>query len=907
METTEKSPAQFSSPGEELAYLRGRLASLEKTTPLERSEKEQFLKQELASYRAAPAHEILHESVRLTPSDKEKIVLNLSPEEHDIKMQELFAIFLEKGLKNALSVLDGLKNPHLDDDFHRLLVQYLLAGGDDSSVRKDKELFKATHFVLYEVTLPDFDPKEKEKEFREVVTLMERFYTGLLSLSGGEENKDKNYFTLEIALPNVGDEISMYVSVPREKADLFEKQIFALYPKARVEERKDDYNVFNESGASFAMHGRLKATPALPIKTYETFAGDPISVILNSFSKLRREGEGAAIQFICMPAGEKFIKRYGKMLDEIKRGKTLHEVASYDPVISTLRTAFTFFADDDKEEKKHDVSHVDEDAVKLIAEKISSTIMNVNIRAIASANTTERARGILRDLAGGFHQFTETKGNTLMFEEATGRDNLKLFREFSYRLWNDDEAIPLNVKELATVFHFPVQMEGFAQVRHARAQTAPAPLELLQQGVFLGVNKYRHMETKVYYGREDRVRHFYAIGQTGTGKTTILKQMIAQDIKNGDGCCFIDPHGTDVQEILSNVPPERIDDVIYFDPSYAARPMALNMLEYDERFPEQKTFVVDELLGIFNKLFDMKTVGGPAFEQYFRNSALLVMEHPESGNTLLEISRVLSDKVFREMKLSHCKNPLVLQFWQNALKTTGEQSLGNYAQYVTSKFDVFLSNEIMRPIITQQKSSFNFREVMDNKKILLVNLAKGRLGDMNANLIGLILVGKISMAALSRVDMFGKPMNDFYLYIDEFQNITTPAISSILSEARKYRLSLNIAHQYIAQLEEGIKNAVFGNVGSMAVYRVGSEDAEFLAKQFEPTFTAADIMKLENYNAYLKLLVKGTPAKPFNIQVPMPVKGDMRIANKLKELSYIKYGRDRTEVEAEILAKYASF
>ena len=899
---------RFTTPAEEIAYLRGKLSSFEKTgASLEREERKEILRHEIKQYQSVPATKVIPENRVLAPSAREKIVLDLAPEKHDTKMQELFLLLSEKGLKNALSVLEALKNPHLDDDFHRVLVQYLISGIDPTDFKKSKEIFKAAHLKLYEVTLPDFDPREKEKEFRELVSLMERFYAGMLALSDGKDNEPaRNYFTLEIALPNNGDEISMYVAVPREHGDIFEKQIFGLYPKAKIEERRDDYNIFNDDGASYAMVGKLKTTPALPIKTYESFSADPISVILNTFSKLKREGEGVAIQFVCLPAGEKFIKRYGAVLDDVKRGMSVSQAAEHaDPLLSAVRSTYSFFAGTGKnKESDHVVKHVDEEAIKLISEKIGSTIMNVNIRAIASAESSERARAILRDLASAFHQFTETKGNTLLFEEARAKESLKIFHKFSYRLWDDDEALPLNVRELTTLFHFPVQVEGFSQLRHARAGTSPPPLEIPHAGTLLGVNKYRHQETKVFMGKEDRVRHFYVIGQTGTGKTTILKNMIVQDIREGNGCCFIDPHGSDVQDILSLIPDERVDDVIYFDPSYAERPMALNMLEFDERHPEQKTFVVDEILGIFNKLFDMKTAGGPAFEQYFRNSAMLVMDHPESGNTLLEISRVLSDKSFRELKMMNCKNPLVLQFWQNALKTTGEQSLANYAQYVTNKFDVFLSNEIMRPIVAQQKSAFNFREVMDNKKILLVNLAKGRLGDINANLIGLILVGKISMAALSRVDLFGKPMNDFYLYIDEFQNVTTPAISSILSEARKYRLSLNIAHQYITQLEENIKNAVFGNVGSMAIFRVGADDAEFLSKQVEPTFSASDILKLENRNAYLRLLVNGTPVKPFNIETLAPEKGDTRVAEHIKELSYLKYGRARQEVESEILAKY---
>jgi len=306
--------------------------------------------------------------------------------------------------------------------------------------------------------------------------------------------------------------------------------------------------------------------------------------------------------------------------------------------------------------------------------------------------------------------------------------------------------------------------------------------------------------------------------------------MIRQDILDNKGVCFIDPHGSDVEDILGMIPPERVEDVIYFNPGDIERPMGLNILEYDPNHPEQKTFVVDELFGIFQKLYAGSPESmGPVFEQYFRNSAMLVVEDPETGNTLLDVSRVMTDERFRELKLSRCKNPIITQFWREvAVKAGGEAALANIVPYITSKFDVFLANEIMRPIIAQEKSAFNFRQIMDEKKILLINLSKGRLGDINSNLIGLIIVGKILMAALSRVDMPDKERNDFYLYIDEFQNVTTSSISMILSEARKYRLGLNIAHQYIKQLDDGIRDSVFGNVGSIAAYRVGSEDASAL-------------------------------------------------------------------------------
>ncbi len=907
-------PQQFKNPEEEIAYLRARLMEKESggvtTSPAVSTPTHEEVRRVVTEYAQTPVEQVLAPNHALSNTEVRTITLNLSPRSTDEKISELLAIFLDKGLRNTLSVLQNMQSPSLDDDFHRFLVQYLASGADRSILKQTPEEFKGVDMVLYEVAMPAENDSEKAKSFKELASAMEQLYVGMTAISDGKDNRPgRNYFSLEIALSAESSEIIFYAAVSRDRKELFEKQITGVYPKVRLKEQNDDYNIFNDDGASFGMTAELKETPALPIRTYDQFEADPVQVILSSFSKLKNKGEGAAIQFLIRPAGNMFIERYGKMLDKLKNGMTLKEVVKEENALYlySKKTANFIFGKGDKEEKTK-VSHVEEEATRLIAEKIKSTIVETNIRVITSAESIPRAEAIVKDITSGFNQFTETKGNHLTFKTLKGRQNLALFHDFSYRIFREAESIPFNVKELSTLMHFPSSTEGSNQLKTAQSTQAPAPLDMPTEGLLLGFNEYRGTKTNIFMTKEDRVRHMYVIGQTGTGKTSILKNMIIQDILEGRGCCFIDPHGSDVQDILAAVPPERAQDVIYFDPAYIARPMGLNMLEFDPQKPEQKTFVVNELLGIFNKLYDMKTAGGPAFEQYFRNSALLVMEHPESGNTLLDISRVLSDKNYRQMKLRYCRNPLITQFWANAEKTTGDQGLQNYVPYITNKFDNFLSNDIMRPVVAQERSAFNFRDVMDNKKILLVNLAKGRLGDINANLIGLILVGKIQMAALSRVDLHeeGKPMNDFYLYIDEFQNVTTDSIASILSEARKYRLSLNIAHQYIKQLDDApnVKNAVFGNVGSMAVFRVGVDDAAFLAKQFDGIFSAEDILKLQNFNAYMKVLARGKPQKPFNLQTFPPFMGNKERLEQLKQLSYLTYGRDRAEVEAEVMQKY---
>ncbi|MBC7982072.1 TraM recognition domain-containing protein, partial [Candidatus Parcubacteria bacterium] len=683
----------------------------------------------------------------------------------------------------------------------------------------------------------------------------------------------------------------------------------------------NDYNVFDEDGISLASVASFVKDDIYPIKTYEEFDADPINVILNSLSKIQKSGEGACIQIVFNNVGDYYHKLYRDALDNILKGESLKKTTDirhtvwgqFSKVAAEIGKEVVDGAlsgEGKKDETKE--KYIDQIAVEQIKHKISSPIIETNIRLVASAKDRMRAENILSDLESSFNQFTNALGNSFKWNRVKDNQLKDLFYKFTFRLFDKDQILPVSIKEIATVMHFPMMTQSnfSPQLKQSTAATAPAPLDIPKKGdgVLIGKNVHRNIEQDIYMSPEDRLRHMYVIGQTGVGKSSILKNLIIQDIKNGDGVCYIDPHGSDIQDILSQIPKERYDDVIYFDPGYTDRPMALNMLEYDTSNPEQKTFVVNELFSIFQKLYGANPESmGPMFEQYFRNATMLVMDDPESGCTMLDISRVMAVKSFRDMKIARCKNPIVKQFWSEiAEKTSGESGLANMIPYITSKFDVFSANEIMRPIIAQEHSSFNFREIMDSKKILLVNLAKGRLGDINSNLIGLIIVGKILMAALSRVDSFGKDMNPFYLYIDEFQNITTPSISTILSEARKYKLSLTIAHQFIDQLDDKIKSSVFGNVGNMIVYRTGAEDAEFLQKQFEPVFQARDIMNIDNFNAYVKMLSHGKPTKPFNVRIMPQSKGNMSIVDSLKELSYLKYGKDKDMIAEEVDTKFAS-
>lgn len=835
------------------------------------------------------------DTAKMPEHEYEQVVLNLKPEEHDKQVEEIFQIALQKGIKNALEIITRMNNPHLEDDFHRFLVQYLHTIGAIPGVKKESDMGQALEHTLFAVTLPK---DEGQIDFKSFIGAMKQFYASISSLS--------SYLAMELSVQNSGKNITLYIAIPRTDIETVEKLIHAYYPHAVIEEKTDDYNIFAPTGGFITLAtASLENEPVFPIKTDEDFAHDPFAAIIGVLGGLEGVGEGASVQMIIKKDTEGYNKVFADLIKSAEKGdgdvKKLYKEEHRSLGSAIGKEIFSLFGSSD--DKKSDEKKVDSLGISLLQKKNKSELFRVGIRIVTSAQSKERAEAILTTIKTAFNQFSLVGSNAIVWNDEKSKTLLDVVHDFSFRIPPKDMLL-LSADEMGTLFHFPIGTTTGHDLSEARYQTAPVP-ENMKEGITIGENNFRGKKTPVTYNKEDRVRHTYVIGQTGTGKTVLLKNMILQDIKNGNGVCFIDPHGSDIEAILANIPPERIDDVIYFDPAYTPRPMGLNLLEFDERFPEQKIFVINELLAIFNKLFDMKVAGGPAFEQYFRNAAGLIMEDPASGSTLLEISRVMSDKAFRDMKLSKCRNPIIAQFWENAEKTTGEGALANYVPYITNKFDPFISNDIMRPVIAQQHSVFNFRDIMDSKKILLVNLSKGRLGDINSHLIGLLLVGKITMAALSRVDIVGKSeVNDFYLYIDEFQNVTTDSINTILSEARKYRLALTVAHQYVKQLDEGIKNAVFGNVGTMIVHRVDIDDAEMFEKQFSPTFTAKDIIKLDNMNAYVKMLVGGVPAKPFNLFSPFPSRGNPEIAEKIKELSYLKYGKDRAIVEEEIMSRY---
>lgn len=750
---------------------------------------------------------------------------------------------------------------------------------------------------LFCITIPKGDPEnEKNKELKDLISPMEVL---LRNLHAMQETLKGEYLTLEI-LSTQGF-ISFYASVPDTLGSLLEKQITAQYPSATVEE-VDDPNIFPEQCATASVQLTLKKDFAFPIRTYKTFETDTLNAVTNALSKLDETTEGAGVQIVIRPIDDKWQKRGQHISSEMKAGKYSGDSLAKG-VLKGLGGLLISGGDKSDGKSKSDefkpLTSAQEKVVQMIGDKSAQPGFEVAIRLIAVAATPTEAKINLNNILSSFSQYTSEVNR---FTIAKLPED-KVLSQFIFRLFSLGKPDILNTEEIASLWHLPTSRLETPNIRWMRAKKFPPPSNLPKEGITLGKSVYRGTESIIKMNDDDRRRHIYCIGKTGTGKTTWMQNLAYQDIMAGRGVCVVDPHGDMIDWLMARIPKERVDDVIHFYPPDTDRPMGLNMLE--AKNPAQKQEIAAQMIAILYKLFDPTGTSGmigPMFEHYMRNAILALMADDETGATLVEIPRLLTDKEFRSQKIAKVTDPIVRQFWLQEYEQSqrGQQS-ADMLTYVISKLGRFISNEMMRNIVGQTHSAFDLREIMDSNKILLINLAKGLTGDLNSNLLGFILVSKIQMAALSRADIPESERQDFYLYIDEFQNVTTDSISIILSEARKYHLNLTIAHQFVAQLDEKIREAVLGNVGTMVSFTIGATDVEVIGKQFAPEVSENDLINIENRNAYIKLLINGAVSKPFNLTA-LPPMGEARpkVSQALKNLSRLKFGRDRRLVEAEI-------
>ncbi|KKR33041.1 MAG: hypothetical protein UU37_C0003G0036 [Candidatus Gottesmanbacteria bacterium GW2011_GWA2_41_12] len=734
---------------------------------------------------------------------------------------------------------------------------------------KDREK-KSLDFVLLNVAVPH------DNEVK--IDAAEQFFSSLSSIGGGggflSFLKAKDHLSFEIvARPG---EIKFYVSCPKKLQDMLEKQINGAYPGAEIN-IVDEYNIFDEKGKVEFDALKLKGVDYNPIKVYKDLPVDPLSSLTSSLAKMQ-QGEGAVIQIIVGPTDGKW-KKLGKgYITTTKKQESNPEKAQYK---------------------------VDPRTLDMIDNKVSKPGFNTVVRIVVASTSSESAKMHLSNLKSVFNLFSSDLNSFTSvknFIKSTFMIDF-IYRYFPIFNWPQKHYSVLSSEELATIFHFPNKSIETPNIYWVNAKKAPAPAEIPTSGLFIGKSVFRGMSKPVYVGLDDRRRHFYIIGKTGVGKSELLKEMVNQDIKAGRGVAVIDPHGDLIDGILKRIPPERAEDVIIFDPSDTERPLGINMLEaYTE---EQKHYVVTSIVGLMYKLYDPQKTGiiGPRFEHAIRNAMLTVMAEP--GNSFVEVVRVLTDPAFVQELLPKVDDPIVRRYWTDQIAQTSDFHKSEVLDYIVSKFGRFITNKLMRNIIGQGKTAFDFRKVMDEGKILLVNLAKGRLGEENSSFLGLILVPKILIAAMSRQDMPEDQRRDFYLYVDEFQNFATPDFAQILSEARKYRLNLIVANQFIGQMEEEVKNAVFGNVGTLVAFRVGVTDANYLHHWFTPVFNENDLINVDVYNAYVNTIVNNKPVPPFSVDLRKNMaeekrKDNMQVADAIIQLSRLKYGKPRELVEMEI-------
>lgn len=706
---------------------------------------------------------------------------------------------------------------------------------------------------------------------------MEQLFGSLSSIKkGGWKQKFSVQPAIAFEIIAKEEDIKFYVWTPSEYKDLIEKQIHGAYPDAEIVE-VDEVNIFDTEGKVAYKSFQLSKSNYYPLKTFKDLPTDIMAPLTSALAKMGK-GEAVAIQILISPAEVPWQKDGGKFISDTKKQESSSESAKYSVSGKTLEA---------------------------VEGKISKPGFETSIRLVAVAPIKETAKQHIDNISSALSQ-TSSEMNNLSGRKIYNKTSF--MQDFIYRyqpMFNfyKNHVSVLNSEELATLFHFPNRQITTPHIHWLHSKTAPAPAEVPEEGLYLGKSVYRGVERKICLGDDDRRRHMYIIGATGTGKTELLKDMIMQDINNGKGICFMDPHGDAVEDILRLIPPERAEDVVYFRPSDTDRPMGLNLLEANTE--DQKHFVATSVINMMYKLFDPYKTGivGPRFEHAVRNAMLTVMS--EKGSTFIEVMRALTDARFVQELLPKVDDPIIRRYWTDQIAQTSDFHKSEVLDYITSKFGRFVTNKMIRNIIGQSTSSFSFRDVMDNGKILLINLAKGELSEENSNFLGLILVPRILMAAMSRTDTPEDQRRDFYLYVDEFQNFATPDFAVILSEARKYKLNLVVANQFIGQMEEEVKNAVFGNVGTKVAFRVGVTDANYLQHEFSPIFGEDDLLNVERFHAYVKTIVHNQPMTPFSLDTTKDISKinnmkDERVAEVIREMSRLKYGRDLRLVDAEI-------
>ncbi len=794
------------------------------------------------------------------------------------------------------------------------------------------------NLVHMKITLPrEESQKDKEKseikDFKEMIGVMEQFYRNIheiseLNLYNVIHSKiyQDDFVSFEYIARN--KLVEFFAVVPKRYAEMVDKQITSYYPNADLQIEKP-VEIWPKGNKLKCYYAYQKNPFFFPIKTYQNLENDPLNDLTNIFSKLE-ESDLGSIQIIFSPkSGKSWQKKTEKAGSEMFGGKKpgAFKIPGLG-FLGTFLNAMVFGAEKMSDASKQDggggpyggggyvrLLQTREEIAKKIGEKAGRMGFDTVIRVMGSAKTKARAQEITNNIALGLNLFKDPQMNWFQTRRIIPLDLINdrmMNYNFMHRLqatkfiFLGEKPSLLDSAELASLFHFPSSRFNYTPIINwLKYKILPAPVDTPSEGILLGYNVYRGMKKEIHMLRKDRTRHHYCIGKSGSGKSVFLSYMARQDIISGDGVCVVDPHGDLIEELITFVPKERAKDVIIFNPADTERPMGLNILEATN--PEEMDMASSQATEIFIKIFGDE-IFGPRIQHYFRIGCLTLMEDQDEGATLIDVPRIFVDEEFMKYKVSKVKNPVVKSFWEHEYAHTGERERQEMIPYFSAKFGPFITNSIMRNTIGQTKSAFNFRKAMDEQKILLINLSKGKMGDLNTQLLGLITVARLQMAAMSRVDTPEEDRKDFYLYVDEFQNFATDSFCSILSEARKYHLALIMAHQYIKQLEKkgdtSIRDAVFGNVGTMMSFKVGADDAEYMAKEYAPVLTEQDVLGIANFKAYIKLNINKTTSRPFSLETVYDMSGqNKKIGEIIRQYSRMKYGRKKEFVDQEIAAR----
>ncbi len=816
-----------------------------------------------------------------------------------------------------------------------IIFVLLLTGavlGGLTFLRYHEDHKRECEMVFLEILMPKKDSKEDKeqeseqfsasKDFKEVLGVMDHLFQTLASLRETSIRrwwKGSPFISVEYAA--LADEIFTFVVVPRSIVSLIEKQITSFYPDAVIEQ-VEDYNIFTRKSVTVSSYLVPTKSYVYPFKTYSHLKSDPLNTITNAFSKLKKD-EGAAIQLVLRPVASHWQHKLQHEAQHLLNPRKGSHLAWWNPGRWIVEIIDLFTSDEKSKEPDESPTHervtqMVEELSKSIDEKANSPGFEAVLRVVASAEQPHRANMLLESIIGSFSQFDDLRGNS--FLRTRHHSNRRLISDFIKRAPHPPLAqrflqkhMIFGTSEIASFYHFPnIKYNKVQNIKWQNFKFAPAPKNLPEDGLFLGYNTVRGEKKKVFMKNDDRFRHFYIIGQTGTGKSSIIQVMARQDFNLGKGIAVIDPHGSLIEDLFPYIPRERADDVIYFNPADIQRPMGLNMLE--AKTDEERDLIASDAMNMMVKMFG-EEIFGPRIQDYFRNGCLTLMADEEEGGAITDLVRLFTDDEWAQFKIRKLKNPIVRSFWDKQMAATGQREKQEMIPYFAAKFGQFTTNSLIRNIVGQTKSSFDFSEVMDGSKILLMNLSKGLIGDVNSKLLGMIIVNKIQVAAMRRQRQAGVK-KDFFLYIDEFQNYVTDSIESILSEARKYRLGLIIAHQYLDQLEKenklsgsvNLKGAVFGNVGTMMFYKIGPQDAEFCAKEMSPVFSESDMVNVDAFKGCMKLSIDSQPSRPFSIEVPRPWQDttyikDNEAVEAFKQLSRLKYGREKDFVDREIIRR----